>query len=126
MKYFLPLIFLVCLTVQWSPVYAIEGYKTRQEKKDLKDEQQDARKMDELSLWSYIAAVTGIASFFVLPAASLLLFPAGLVMGIIALVRGRRSIEDRRGKGLAIAAVVLGGAYTALFVISFAIFLIAF
>lgn len=126
MKYFLPVIFLVCLIIEWAPVYAIEGYKTGKEKKEFKDEQQDIRKMDELSLWAYISTVTGIASLFVIPAASLLLFPAGLVMGIIALVGRRRRLEDRRGKGLAIAAVVLGGAYTALFVISFAIFLFAF
>lgn len=126
MKYFLPLIFLVCLTAQWAPVYGINSNKTRQEKKELKDEERDIRKMDELSLWAYISAVTGIASFFVAPAASLLFFPAALVMGVIALVRGRRRMEDRKGRGLAIAAVILGGAYVALFVITFTIFLFAF
>jgi cobalamin biosynthesis protein CobD/CbiB len=126
MKHLLPAIFLMLMSAQWAPVYAIEGYKTRQEKKEIKEEQRDTRKMDGLSLWAYITAFSALASLFVVPTLSLLLFPAGLVMGIIALVQGKRRLEDRRGRGLAIAAVVLGGAFAALFVISFAIFLVAF
>ncbi|MEO6109265.1 MAG: hypothetical protein ABIP52_22520, partial [Cyclobacteriaceae bacterium] len=62
MRYFLPAIFLVCLAAPWSPVNAIDTYKTRQEKKEIKTEQQDTRKMDGLSLWAYITAISGLAS----------------------------------------------------------------
>lgn len=85
------------------------------------------KKMDALSLTAYVSAVTGVASIFLLPALSLALLPAGLVMGIIALARGRRKgYKNKKGWGLALAAVVLGGAFTLLFMTAIVVALLSF
>ena|SRR5688572_22037455 len=74
-------------------------------------ELEEEKKLDELSVFAYISAVAGIASFFFIPAASLLFLPAGLVMGMIAIAGGRKRYEKRRGRGLALAAIALGGVF---------------
>ena len=66
--------------------------------------------MDGLSLAAHIAVSAGIASFFLLPTAGLILLPAGFIMGVIAWAGGRKRYERKRGRGLALAAMVLGGA----------------
>ena len=85
------------------------------------------KKMDALSLTAYLSAVTGVASLFLVPALSLALLPAGLVMGIIGLARGRRKgYKNKKGWGLALAAVVLGGAFTLLFMTAFIVAILSF
>lgn len=85
------------------------------------------KKMDALSLTAYISAVTGVASLFLVPALSLALLPAGLVMGIIALARGRRKgYKNKKGWGLALAAVVLGGGLVLLFMTALVVALLSF
>lgn len=70
------------------------------------------KRMDELSLIAYISTVAGIASLFLIPVASLILMPAGFLMGMIAIFGNEKRYEKRRGRGLALAAVAVGGAYT--------------
>lgn len=83
--------------------------------------------MDALSLTAYIVAVTGVASLFLGPALSLILLPAALVMGIIGISRGKRKgYKHKKGWGLALAAVVLGGAFTLLFMTAFVIAILSF
>ncbi len=85
------------------------------------------KKMDALSLTAYVTAVTAIASLFLVPALSLALFPAGMVMGIIGIARGRRKgYKNKKGWGLALAAVVLGGAFTLLFMTAFVVAILSF
>lgn len=82
--------------------------------------------MDGLSLAAHIAMSAGIASFFLLPELGLLFIPAGFVMGLIALVGGRKRYEHKRGRGLALAAMAVGGAFTLAIFASFTLFLLAF
>ncbi len=85
------------------------------------------KKMDALSLTAYISAVTGVASLFLVPALSLALMPAAFVMGIIGIARGKRKgYKNKKGWGLALVAVVLGGAYVLLFIGAFTIALLSF
>ena len=72
----------------------------------------ESKRIDELSLVAYISTVAGIASFFLAPVASLILMPAGFLMGMITLFGNEKRYEKRRGRGLALAAVAVGGAYT--------------
>lgn len=57
--------------------------------------------------WSAISIAAFVASFFV-PA-------AGIILGIVALLRHRKS--RRNGRSLAIAAIVIGGLLSAFLVI---------
>jgi hypothetical protein len=50
--------------------------------------------------------------------------PAGLILGIVARKQIRQSGED--GDGLALAAVIAGGIFTAIFVLMFVFMIIAF
>ena len=101
----------------------------RQEKKEITTEEkqdQKDKKMDGLSLVAHIAVCTGIACFFLLPQLGLLFVPAGFIMGVIAWAGGKRRYKDRRGRGLALAAMALGGVFTMAFFASIAIFLLTF
>lgn len=53
---------------------------------------------------------------------SLVIPPAGLVLGIVGLRQIRRSGEG--GRGMAVAGVVVGGVFTALFLIYFVLLII--
>ena len=98
------------ITTSLSPVgvYAVNSHNTTTPPQSRKEE----KRMDELSLIAYVSTVVGIASLFIVPVASLVLMPAGFLMGMIAFMGGRKRFEKRRGRGLALAAVALGGAYT--------------
>jgi hypothetical protein len=85
--------------------------------------QQDERKMDPLSLTAYALTVGGLASLFLTPALALLLIPAGFVVGLFALFGGRNRFEKRKGRGLALAAVLLGGAFSLAIVVGFLVLL---
>jgi hypothetical protein len=86
---------------------------------DKKAKQAEVRHpIDELSLIAYLSAVAGIGALFVVPVATLFLLPAALVMGIVALTGGRKRYERKRGRTLALIAVILGGAFTALFAVA--------
>ena len=80
--------------------------------KDQKKEVTENKKLDVLSLVAYIITVAGVSSFFFAPAASLVLFPVAFILGAIAFMGGKKRYENRRGRGLALAAFALGGAFT--------------
>ena len=75
------------------------------------------KKMDTLSLVSYIASVGGLAALFLLPQAAALLMLGGFIGGLVALASAKRRFRNRRGRGLAIAAVAVGGIMPALFIL---------
>jgi len=72
--------------------------------------------MDPLAASAYAATVAGLAGLFLTPVITLILMPAGFIMGLIALMGRRDRFKKRRGRGLAIAAVALGGAFSLLIV----------
>ena len=94
-----------------SVVNAVNTQKGRQEKVEIKKDVKKGKKMDALSLVAHIAVSTGLASFFFLPMVGLILLPAGFIMGLIAWAGGKRRYERKRGRGLALAAMILGGAF---------------
>jgi hypothetical protein len=84
-----------------------------------KAEQQDLP-LDGLSVAAFASVMLGIASLFIVPALSILLFPAGLVMGAFAAFgKNKNRYEKRRGRGLALAAIIVGGAYVGLLAVAF-------
>lgn len=114
-----PIFLIVCLSFLINPfkaagVETIPGKQTEQSV--------EGRKMDKLSLAAYITTVAGIASFFFAPVAGLVLLPAGFIMGFITFLGGKKRFATKRGRGLAIAAVVLGGAFSIFVFASFIAF----
>jgi len=103
-----------------------EVQQTSQDKKIDKKKERKEKKMDGLSLAAHIAVSTGIASFFLLPVLGLILLPAGFLMGIIAWAGGKKKYEHKRGRGLALAAMAIGGAFTLAVLASFALFVLTF
>lgn len=91
-----------------SAVYAVNDEASVKESRKAVE----SKRMDELSLIAYISTVAGIGSLFLIPVASLILMPAGFLMGMIAIFGNEKRYEKRRGRGLALAAVAVGGAYT--------------
>ena len=85
--------------------------------------EEDERKIETVSLIAYISAVSGIASLFIIPSLSFLLFPAGFVLGLIAFMNKRRRI-NRRSRSLALVAAILGGAFIGVVFTSFLVFLL--
>ncbi len=102
------------------PAHAVQTHQqaVAKEKKELADE----KKMDALSLAAYVSAMAGIASFFVVPAASIALLPAAFIMGLIALLSGKKRYLTKRGRGLALTATILGGTFTLFVFASFIAF----
>ena len=78
--------------------------------------------MDSLSLVAYAFMMAGLASFFFLPPAGLFLLPAAFVMGLVAFLGGKKRYANRRGKGLALAALAVGGGFSLVILISLAAF----
>ena len=79
------------------------------------------KKMDGLSLGAHIATCSGVVSLFLVPALSILLLPAGFIMGAIA-CKDKKRYEHRRGRGLAIASAAIGGAMILLIASSYVVF----
>ena len=134
--HFLIVITLLGILIPLSTLEAMPSGKhlnledVRRGKRELKqsegaDEQTEKIKMDGLSLAAYITSVTGIASLFLVPALGLLFLPAGFIMGIIAW-RSKRRYEHRRGRGLALAAVAIGGGFTLMVAVSLIAFFVSF
>ena len=94
----------------------------RHEIDSLSSEQTEEKKMDALSLIAFVGAAVGIASLFFISPLSILLLPGAFVTGMIALLRGRERYITRRGRGLALAALILGGAFTLYLFASFVAF----
>ena len=86
----------------YAPVSKHKVSKTKKVKEDKKE------KVDRFALWGFIAAVTGLASFFFAPAIGLVLVPVGIGLSIAGLNRTRKN--NSTGKGLAIAGLVAGSA----------------
>lgn len=82
-------------------------------------------RMDGLSMAAHIATVTGLAELFLIPALGLVSIISGFVMGLIAWKTGKR-YEHRRGRGLAIASMALGGVIVLLVGISLVAFFLTF
>lgn len=99
-------------------VHAVSRQSVKTEQK-----RDDERRMDSLSMIAYGSVVAGLASLFLVPVLGLLLIPGGLVMGLLALFGGKNRYEKRKGRGLAFAAVILGGAFTVVVVGSLLILL---
>jgi hypothetical protein len=110
-----------------SYVNAVNSHKEKQERveKEKKSTAEDPRKLDGLSLAAHIATTFGIASLFVLPPLSLLFFTLGFALGITAWSQRRRRYINKRGQGLALTAVILGGTVVTLIAISFVGFLLS-
>ena len=85
----------------------------------------DGRVTDTMSLVSMILGILGLV-LAVVTIYGGLLSVAALVLGIIGLSRIRRAPDLLKGKGFAIAGIVLGGAYVALVLLIVAILLTVF
>jgi hypothetical protein len=114
-----------------SQVLAVHGNgktKEKTERTDKKEKNPEQLPMDQLSLWAYILSFAGMGALFFstawtgLPALALL--TAGFIMGLIGVLSGRNRYKLRRGKGLAIAAMVIGGILPGLTVIALLVFLL--
>ena len=101
-----------------SVVNAVNTQKGKKEKTEAKKEVDQGRKMDGLSLAAHIAITAGIASLFLVPELAIFLIPAGIVMGFIAWLGRKKRYENRQGSGLALEAVLIGGALAFLILIS--------
>jgi hypothetical protein len=75
------------------------------------------KKMDTLSLVSYIASVGGLVALFLLPQVAAILMLGGFIGGLVAVASAKRRFRNRKGRGLAIAAIVVGGIMPALFIL---------
>ena len=69
------------------------------------------KKMDSLSLIAYIFAMGGLVSLFFVAPVSLFMMPIAFVSGLVAFL-GKKRYNKKRGRGLALAAVAIGGAFT--------------
>lgn len=122
--------FLFCFIGSVAPlsyVNAVNSHKDKEEKveKEKKAAVEEPKKMDGLSLAAHIAITTGIASLFILPPLSLLFFTLGFALGMTAWAQRRRRYINKRGRGLALTAVILGGTVVTLIAISFVGFLLS-
>ena len=95
--------------------------KTEKPKKPEKKDQAKTKKMDSLSLTAYVLTMLGLASFFFIPVAGLFLLPIAFISGMLAFFNRKRYI-NKRGRGLALAAFVIGGGFSLLLLISLAAF----
>lgn len=91
------------------------------DKKEISVTKPERKKMDGLSLISYVSTTVGLASLFILPVLGGILIPLGTILGLFAWTSKKRYIH-RRGRGLAIASVAVGGAFAFLIVVSFIAF----
>ncbi|MEO6130519.1 MAG: hypothetical protein ABIQ02_01635 [Saprospiraceae bacterium] len=82
-------------------------------------------KMDGLSLAAHISTTTGIASLFLFPSAGLLLIVGGFIMGVIAW-RSKKRYEHRRGRGLIIGPIAIGGVFTMMVTLSLIAYFLTF
>jgi hypothetical protein len=103
-------------TVSAASYVAVPTTKDKKGKK-LKKIKEGNEKVDKFALWGFITAITGLASFFILPALGLVLVPVGLGLSIAGLSRTRKN--NSTGKGLAIAGLVAGSAGILLLVLGF-------
>ncbi len=94
------------------------------DKKDNTDTKQERKKMDGLSLVSYVSTTVGLASLFLLPALGAVLIPLGSILGLFSWTNKKR-YEHRRGRGLAIASSAIGGAFALLIAVSFIAFFLS-
>ena len=91
--------------------------KNKGSKKAKKIKNNQKEKVDGFALWGFVAAVTGLISFFVFPPLGLALVPAGLGLSIAGLSRTNRN--NSSGKGLAIAGLAIGSAGMLLLLLGF-------
>lgn len=121
----LPIILLITLvgflapSAAWS-VHSEVRAKEKTEKSEKKD-QEKTKKLDPLSLTAYLFTMAGLVSFFFVPVASLIILPIAFITGMVAFFN-RKRFEKRRGRGLALAAFVIGGGFSLLILISLAAF----
>ena len=110
-----------------SDVNAVNTHRDQRERVEKKkpDKEENPKKMDGLSLAAHIAITIGIASLFIVPPLSLLFFTLGFAMGMTAWSQRRRRYINRRGQGLALTAVILGGTVVTLIAISFVGYLLS-
>lgn len=94
------------------------------DKKDNTAAKPESKKMDGLSLTSYVATTVGLASLFLLPAIGAVLIPLGTILGLFSWTNKKR-YEHRRGRGLAIASSAVGGAFALLIAVSFIAFFLS-
>lgn len=113
------------LTSSTEPLFAAKPIRNSTEK-PVKVKKDALPQKNKLAKWSLILSGSGFASL-VIPSLSVLspyLIMGGLVCGIIALSQIRKTKE--RGKGLAIASLVLGGVFLVVVVIAIAVLLSLF
>ena len=121
MKIFYLLLIIIGIMAPISYSNAVNTQKEGLEKIERrKADKPEKQKIDVLSLVAHIAMTLGIASLFVVPELSLVLIPAAFIMGLIAWKN--RRYDHKRGKGLALSALILGGVFTTMVAISFLIY----
>lgn len=115
------LIIMIGLMAPLSYLKAVNTQKGGHERTEkMRVDKPENQKLDVLSLIAHIAMTLGIASLFVVPELSLVFIPAAFIMGLIAWKN--RRYDHKRGKGLALSALILGGVFTTMVAISFLIY----
>lgn len=120
-------IFFFMLSIHAGPqnVFAVKLVKI-DSTKSIGTKKEDPPKKNKLAKWSLILTAAGFLSIYIpfLVMLSPYLMAGGMVCGIIALSQIKKSRE--KGKGLAIASLVVGGVYLIIAMVAIAILLSIF
>lgn len=121
----LMLCFTLFLGGSMTPLFAAKPIIVSTEKHQ-KIKKDDPPKKNKLAKWSLILSAAGFLSIYIpyLVMLAPYLMAGGIVCGIIALSQIKKSGE--KGKGLAIASLIMGGVYLIIAIVAIAILLSIF